>query len=52
MAPVVVNPDTASNTASTYDRFGGANVNGNAATSDASTQAPVVMKKPSRRRNS
>ena len=43
--PVVVVPDTASNTASVNDKSGGPSMNGNAPNSDSDTQMPTVSTK-------
>ncbi len=47
-APVVVKPDTDSNSASTGLMVVPANMNGSAPTMPASTQEPVTTSKPSR----
>ena len=52
VAPVVVRPDAASNTASVKLRCGAANMNGVAVTTLAITQMATVTTKPSRRRRS
>ena len=51
VAPVVVSPEVASNTAWVKLRWGGAYMNGTAETRLAATQVRVTTRKPSRSRS-